>query len=161
MIRIKIRQVVCLAAPKRRIFLKQTLLRIKSERRGFVVAEDDAVAPRRAGKQVLKLGDGEAAACARVAGDTVAVIGENRKLAVFPLSELPEMPRGRGVKLQSYREGGLSDVTTFALADGLSWKTGAGSRTEKIPESAVGKRAQAGRAAMRGFPRSNRFGSME
>ena len=130
--------------------------------RGFVVAENDVVAPRRAGKQVLNVGDGvEAAACAPVRGDMVAVVGENRRLNIFPLSDLPQMTRGRGVKLQSYRDGGLSDVTTFALADGLSWKTGAGVRTEKVPPEYRGKRAQAGRVAMRGFPRNNRFGNYE
>ena len=140
----------------------ERLLVASQDGRGFVVAEDDAVAPRRAGKQVLNVGDGvEAAACAPVHGDMVATVGENRRLNIFPLSDLPRMARGRGVKLQSYRDGGLSDVTTFALADGLSWKTGAGVRTEKVPPEYLGKRAQAGRIAMRGFPRNNRFGNYE
>ncbi len=130
--------------------------------RGFVVPEDEAVAHVRAGKQVLNVGaGGEAAACAPVRGDTIAVVGENRKLNAFPLSEIPEMSRGRGVRLQSYRDGGLSDVTTFALADGLSWTTGAGVRTARLPSQYLGKRAQAGRLAMRGFPRNNRFGNFE
>ena len=137
------------------------LLVASQDGRGFVVAEDGVVAPRRAGKQVLNAGDGEAAACAPVRGDMVAVVGENRRLIVFPLSELPEMTRGRGVKLQSYRDGGLSDVTTFARDDGLPWRTGAGVRREKVPPEYLGKRAQAGRVAMRGFPRNNRFGNYE
>ena len=112
-------------------------------------------------REVLNAGDGEAAACAPVRGDMVAVVGENRRLIVFPLSELPEMTRGRGVKLQSYRDGGLSDVTTFARDDGLPWRTGAGVRREKVPPEYLGKRAQAGRVAMRGFPRNNRFGNYE
>ena len=140
----------------------EKLLVASQDGRGFVVAEDGVVAPRRAGKQVLNVGDGvEAASCAPVRGDMVATVGENRRLNIFPLSDLPRMTRGRGVKLQSYRDGGLSDVTTFALADGLSWKTGAGVRTEKVPQEYLGKRAQAGRIAMRGFPRNNRFGNYE
>ena len=94
-------------------------------------------------------------------GDSVAVVGENRKIIVFALDELPEMARGRGVKLQSYKDGGLSDVTTFALKDGMPWKTGAGVRTETDLEPYIGKRAQAGRLAMRGFPRNSRFGNFD
>jgi len=77
---------------------------------------------------------------------------------IFSLSELPEMARGRGVKLQSYKDGGLSDVKAFTLADGLSWKSGDRMRTETDLRSWVGKRAQAGRLAPKGFPRSHRFG---
>ena len=138
----------------------QRLVVASADGRGFVVSEDDVVAQTRNGKQVLNLGtQAEAAACAPVRGDAVAVIGENRKILAFPLSELPEMSRGRGVKMQSYRDGGLSDVTTFDLKKGLSWKTGAGIRTETGLEGYLGRRGQAGRAAMRGFPRSNRFGN--
>ena len=85
----------------------------------------------------------------------------NRKIVIFPLSELPEMGRGRGVKLQSYKDGGLADVTTFILKEGLPWKTGAGVRTETDIKAYIGKRSQAGRIAMRGFPRNNRFGNYE
>ena len=130
--------------------------------RGFIVAEDDAMAQTKNGRQVLNVGKGaEAVACAPVTGDTVAVVGDNRKIILFPISELPEMGRGRGVKLQSYKDGGLSDVTTFTLKEGLPWKTGAGVRVETDIKSYVGKRAQAGRLAMRGFPRNNRFGNYE
>ncbi|MEX2455358.1 MAG: DNA topoisomerase IV subunit A [Rhodospirillaceae bacterium] len=133
-----------------------------SDGRGFIVPEDDVIAQTKNGKQVLNVGKGvEAVACAPVRGDSVAAVGENRKIIVFPLDELPEMTRGRGVKLQSYKDGGLSDVTTFTLKDGLRWKTGAGVRTETDLESYVGKRAQAGRLAMRGFPRNSRFGNYD
>ena len=133
-----------------------------SDGKGFVVSEDDVVAHTKNGKQVLNLGKGaEAQACAPVAGDTLAAVGENRKIVIFPLRDLPEMTRGRGVKLQSYKDGGLADVTTFILSDGLSWKTGVGVRTETDIEAYIGKRSQAGRIAMRGFPRNNRFGNYE
>jgi topoisomerase-4 subunit A len=133
-----------------------------SDGRGFLVPEDDVVAQTKAGKQVLNVGKGvEAAACAPVHGDSVAVVGENRKIIIFALDELPEMTRGRGVKLQSYKDGSLSDITTFARKEGLPWRTGAGVRTETDIKAYVGKRAQAGRLAMRGFPRNARFGNYE
>lgn len=135
------------------------LLVASSDGRGFVVSENDVLAQTRTGKQVLNVsGDAEARACALVEGDMVAVIGENHKLILFPLAELPEMTRGRGVKLQSYKDGGLSDVKTFTMADGLNWKSGERTRTETDLDLFVGKRSQAGRLAPRGFPRSNRFG---
>ncbi|MDX1482835.1 MAG: DNA gyrase C-terminal beta-propeller domain-containing protein, partial [Alphaproteobacteria bacterium] len=96
-------------------------------------------------------------ACVPAEGDHVAVIGDNRKLLVFPVSDLPEMSRGRGVKLQAYRDGGLADVTTFDLAVGLSWALGGRTRTEADLTAWLGKRAQAGRLPPKGFPRSNRF----
>ena len=126
---------------------------------GFVVAEDEVVAQTRAGKQVLNVGEGVVAAvCRPVAGDHVVVVGENRKMLVFPLSDLPEMARGKGVRLQKYKDGGLSDVTTVAYAAGLSWKeTGGRTRTEADLAEWLGARATAGRMAPRGFPRNNRF----
>ncbi len=134
------------------------LLVVSSDGRGFVAAEDGVIAQTRGGKRVLNVrGDVEAQACVPVDGDHVAVIGENRKLLVFPLSELPEMARGRGVKLQSYRQGGLSDITTFDLAAGLSWSLGERTRTETDLAAWIGKRAQAGRLPPKGFPRTNRF----
>jgi len=133
-----------------------------SDGRGFIVPEDDVIAQTKNGKQVLNVGKGtEAQACAPVAGDALAVVGENRKIIIFPLAELPEMTRGRGVKLQSYKDGGLADLTTFTLKEGLPWKTGAGVRTETDIKAYIGKRSQAGRMAMRGFPRNNRFGNYE
>ncbi|MEO0863428.1 MAG: DNA gyrase subunit A [Pseudomonadota bacterium] len=126
---------------------------------GFIVPEDDIIAQTRTGKQVLNVrGDTVAAVCKPVAGDHVAVVGENRKVLVFPMDELPEMARGKGVRLQKYKDGGLSDATTFTMADGLSWLDPAGrTRTETDLAEWQGKRAGTGRMAPRGFPRDNRF----
>ena len=128
---------------------------------GFVVPEADVVAQTRAGKQVLNLAEGVTArVCVRVApgDDAVAVVGENRKLLVFALDELPEMGRGKGVRLQKYKDGGLSDARSFPLAAGLSWHDPAGrTRTEADLAEWQAKRATAGRMAPRGFPRDNRF----
>ena len=127
--------------------------------RGFVVPEDEVVAQTKNGKQILNLASGvEAAACTPVTGDMVACVGENRKLLIFPLSELPEMTRGRGVFMQKYKDGGLSDVTTFARAEGLVWTMQGGrTRTETALAGWMGKRAGAGRLPPKGFPRSNKF----
>ena len=131
-----------------------------SDGRGFVVAESEVLAQTKNGKQILNVAAGEeAAVCRAVGGDSVAVVGVNRKLLVFPLEELPEMTRGRGVILQKYRDGGLSDAKTFTLAEGLSWAAGVGrTRTETNLTAWQGKRAQAGRLPPTGFPKSNRFG---
>ena len=126
---------------------------------GFVVAEDDVVAQTRAGKQVLNVRGAVAAkVCRSVEGDTVAAVGENRKMLVFPVADLPEMGRGKGVRLQKYKDGGLSDARTFTLSEGLSWLDPAG-RTRTVTEFADwrGARASAGRMAPRGFPQDNRF----
>jgi topoisomerase-4 subunit A len=88
-----------------------------------------------------------------VTGDTVAAIGDNRKLLIFPVAELPEMTRGRGVKLQAYRDGGLADLTTFDRKDGLQWQQADRTRTETDLTPWIGKRAQAGRLPPRGFPK--------
>ncbi|PRX37731.1 topoisomerase-4 subunit A [Meinhardsimonia xiamenensis] len=135
------------------------LLVASSTGEGFVVAEDDVLAQTRAGKQVLNLkGEARAKVCRPVEGDHVAVVGENRKVLVFPLDELPQMARGKGVRLQKYRDGGLSDARTFRLAEGLSWRDPAGrTRTEHDLTEWMGRRATAGRMAPRGFPRDNRF----
>ncbi len=127
---------------------------------GFVLPEDEAVAQTRAGRQVLNLrGSARLRVARRVAGDHVAVVGENRKMLVFPLAELPEMGRGKGVRLQRYKDGGLRDAVTFELAQGLVWKDPAG-RTRTVIELGdwLGVRASAGRMAPRGFPQDNRFG---
>jgi len=136
------------------------LLVASSDGRGFVVAMEEVVAQTKAGKQVLNVsGDVEAAVCTPVIGDHVAVIGENRKLLIFPLEELPEMTRGRGVILQKYKDGGLSDAKTFNLDEGLTWAAGAGRvRTETDLIAWLGKRAQAGRLPPHGFTKSNKFG---
>jgi len=126
---------------------------------GFVVPEAEVVAQTRAGKQVLNVkGDVRARVCKPVSGDSVAVVGENRKVLVFALDELPEMGRGKGVRLQKYKDGGLSDATTFTLGEGLSWRDPAGrTRTEADLAEWTGKRAGIGRMAPRGFPRDNLF----
>jgi topoisomerase IV subunit A len=129
---------------------------------GFIVNEDDCVSNTRKGKQVLNVEmPNEARAIATVAGDTVAVIGENRKMLLFPIDQVPEMTRGRGVRLQKYRDGGLSDVATFDSGEGFTWKDSAGREfTATMKELAEwrGTRADAGRLPPKGFPKSNKFG---
>ncbi|NGX98509.1 MAG: DNA topoisomerase IV subunit A, partial [Candidatus Afipia apatlaquensis] len=130
---------------------------------GFVVNEDDCVANTRKGKQVLNVAaPNEAVAITTVSGDTVAVIGTNHKMVIFPLEQVPEMARGRGVRLQKYSGGKLSDVMTFTAKDGMTWKDSAGrdqSSTWKELTDWRGNRADAGRLA-HGFPKSNKFGKV-
>ncbi|MBN9047826.1 MAG: DNA topoisomerase IV subunit A [Rhizobiales bacterium] len=132
------------------------------EGNGFVVPEDECLGTTRKGKVVLNLkGADRAVAIAPVDGDTVAVVGEKRKMIVFPLDQIPEMTRGRGVRLQKYAEKGLSDVVTFPAKEGLTWYDKAGRAfvsTLKELANWRGERAQAGRIAPDGFPRSNKFG---
>ncbi|TKW63616.1 MAG: DNA topoisomerase IV subunit A [Paracoccus denitrificans] len=122
---------------------------------GFVVGAADILAQTKAGKQVL---NGDALLCRPIEGDHVATVGENRKMLVFPLSELPEMARGKGVRMQKFKDGGLSDAICLTLADGLRWQE-SGGRTRSEPDLTewLGKRASAGRMAPRGFPRDNKF----
>ena len=127
---------------------------------GFIVPEDEVLAQTRKGKQVLNVTAGaEATVCAPVSGDSVAVIGDNRKLLLFPLAELPEMPRGKGVRLQRYKDGGLADTKVFSKKDGLTYIDAAG-RSFAVTELRDwwGQRAQAGRLPPKGFPKSNSFG---
>ncbi|ETX27503.1 DNA topoisomerase IV subunit A [Roseivivax isoporae] len=128
---------------------------------GFVVPEDEVVAQTRAGKQALNVKDDvRARICRPVRGDAVAVVGDNRKLLVFDVEELPEMARGKGVRLQKYKDGGLSDAIVFDKSAGLTWLDPAGrTRTVALPELEEwrAKRAGSGRMAPRGFPRDNRF----
>ncbi len=130
-----------------------------SDGRGFVVAADDVLAQTRNGKQVMTLADGGTARICMVAdGDAVAVVGDNHKLLIFALSEVPEMARGRGVILQRYHQGGMADAKVFRRADGLTWRQGeTRTRTETEISTWVGPRAGSGRIAPTGFPRSNRF----
>lgn len=129
---------------------------------GFIVGAGDILAQTKTGKQVL---NGDALLCRPVSGDHVAVVGENRKMLVFPLAELPEMARGKGVRLQRFGKGGglvkadeLVDAICLTLAQGLSWPmTGGKTRTEPDLTEWLGKRGSAGRMAPRGFPRDNRF----
>lgn len=134
------------------------LLVAATDGRGFVVEENDVLAQTRAGKTVLTLSDdAKAGFCVPVTGDAVAVVGENRKLLVFMVEEIPVMTRGRGVILQKYRDGHLADVKVFTLAEGLSWKSGDRVRNETDLTPWLGKRASVGRIPPVGFPRSNRF----
>lgn len=136
------------------------LLIAADDGRGFIIAEKDVVAQTKNGKQILNVkGDVEAKICCILNNedDYVATIGTNRKLLVFPLDEIPELSRGRGVILQRIKDGILNDVTSFKLEEGMSWVTGAGTRTETNVEPWLGKRAQVGKLPPNGFPRSNRF----
>lgn len=122
---------------------------------GFIVNAPDILAQTRAGKQVL---NGDALLVRRIEGDHLACVGENRKLLVFPLSELPEMARGKGVRLQKYKDGGLADAKCITLSVGLTWHDPAGrTRTETDLSEWLAKRGTTGRMAPRGFPRDNRF----
>ncbi|HEV7436806.1 MAG TPA: DNA topoisomerase IV subunit A [Pseudorhizobium sp.] len=128
---------------------------------GFVVAESEMVANTRKGKQIMNVGmPDEAKLVVPVSGDHVAVVGENRKLLVFPLVQLPEMTRGKGVRLQRYKDGGISDVKCFAIDQGFTWEDSAGRLFTKTREELVewlGDRASAGRLVPKGFPRSGKF----
>ena len=125
---------------------------------GFVLPEEEAVSFRRAGKQVLNVGAKGAAFALPATGDHLGVVGDNGKILIFPLEELPEMPRGKGVKLQSYREGGLRDAIVFKAEEGAAWIDSAG-RTRVWAEwrEWIARRAAAGKLAPKGFPASKRF----
>ncbi|HET6618537.1 MAG TPA: DNA topoisomerase IV subunit A [Dongiaceae bacterium] len=136
----------------------QKLLVAAADGRGFIVNSDEVVAQTRAGKQVLSLPGGvEAQVCTPAEGDMVACIGENRKMLLFPIDQVPEMARGRGVMLQKYKDGGLSDAKVYKKAEGLSWRLGDKTRTETNLRDWIGERAQAGRLPPQGFPRGNKF----
>ncbi|HET7577558.1 MAG TPA: DNA gyrase C-terminal beta-propeller domain-containing protein, partial [Sphingomicrobium sp.] len=139
------------------------LLVASSDGKGFVASADSTLAETRKGKQLVNVRAGGRVAVVKPipeGADSVAVVGENRKMVVFPLSELPELARGQGVTLQRYRDGGLSDATAFRLDEGLSWPLGGESgrvRTETDLSSWRAARGAAGRMPPIGFPRSNRF----
>lgn len=136
----------------------QKFIVASSDGRGFIVKTDDVLAQTRNGKQVLNVEPpARAAAFAPMDGDQIAVVGTNRKLLIFPAEQLPEMARGRGVTLQKYKDGELSDVKSFKLKDGLVWKSGDRDRTETDLRQWRGDRAQAGKLPPNGFARSNRF----
>ncbi len=129
--------------------------------RGFIVPEDECLANTRKGKQVLNVKAPDAACViTSVEGELVAAIGENRKLVVFPIDQVPEMTRGRGVRLQRHKDGGLSDLKSFEVEKGLNWTDSAGrgfNLTLKELSDWRGNRADAGRLAPKGFPKSNKF----
>jgi topoisomerase-4 subunit A len=139
------------------------LLVASSDGRGFVASGESTLAETRKGKQLVNLRPGAKVALVRPIpedADSVAVVGENRKLLVFPLADLPELARGQGVMLQRYRDGGLSDAVAFRLSDGLSWSLGGESgrtRTESDLSPWRAVRGAAGRMPPVGFPRNNRF----
>ena len=132
-----------------------------SDGRGFRVGQDEMIGETRKGRQVLNVDKPEKAVILVPAvGDQVAVIGENRRLLVFPLDQVPEMTRGKGVRLQRYKDGGIADIRVFALAEGLAWQDSASrSFVVKLPELRdwIGNRAEAGRLPPKGFPKANRF----
>ncbi|MDK4703086.1 DNA topoisomerase IV subunit A [Rhizobium sp. CNPSo 4062] len=128
---------------------------------GFIVAEAELVANTRKGKQIMNVSyPDETKLLVPISGDHVAVVGENRKMVIFPLAQVPEMSRGKGVRLQKYKDGGIADVRCFAIADGLTWEDSAGRTFTKTKGELVewlGDRAGTGRAVPKGFPRSGRF----
>ncbi|MBY3071274.1 DNA topoisomerase IV subunit A [Rhizobium laguerreae] len=128
---------------------------------GFVVPEAELVANTRKGKQIMNVAlPEETQLLVPVSGDHVAVVGENRKLLVFPLAQVPEMSRGKGVRLQRYKDGGISDVRCFAISDGLVWEDSAGRTFTKNKDELaewLADRATAGRTVPKGFPRSGKF----
>lgn len=128
---------------------------------GFIVAENEIIANTRKGKQVMNVAmPDEAKLVVPVSGDHVAVVGENRKLVVFPVAQIPEMSRGKGVRLQRYKDGGISDIKFFAIASGLTWEDSAGRMFSKNKDELLewlGDRAAAGRPVPKGFPRSGKF----
>ena len=138
------------------------MLAVSSAGYGFVVSQDEMVGTTRKGKGLINVSGGEKAMLVIPAlGDHVAIIGENRKLLLFPLEQVPEMARGKGVRLQKYKDGGVADAKVFAMAEGLTWQDSAGrnftvSKTEL--KEWIGNRADAGRLPPKGFPKNNRFG---
>ncbi|MCC7429124.1 MAG: DNA topoisomerase IV subunit A [Alphaproteobacteria bacterium] len=137
----------------------QRFLLASEQGRGFIVKSEDIQAETRKGKQVLNLdASEEAKVCALVEGDMVATLGQNNKLLLFPLAEVPEMARGRGVILQKYKDGGLADLKTYKAVEGLSVRVGERNFVQSNLADWIGTRAQAGRLPWKGFPRSGRFG---
>jgi len=141
---------------------ERKLLLVSHAGNGFIVPEKEVLANTRKGKQVMnvKLPD-EARFCIPVVGDTVAIVGENRKLLVFPADQIAEMTRGKGVRLQRYKDGGVGDIKTFNIADGLTWRDSADrvhSRSREELLEWIGDRAAAGRMVPKGFPRTGKFG---
>ncbi|SFK54384.1 DNA topoisomerase IV subunit A [Methylocapsa palsarum] len=132
-----------------------------SDGRGFLVSQDEMLGGTRKGKQLLNVDQpATAALIAPAFGDHVAVVGQNRKLLIFPLDQIPEMSRGKGVRLQKYKDGGVADAKVFVLSEGLTWKDPAG-RTITVAAGDltdwIGHRAESGRLPPRGFPKSNKF----
>ncbi len=134
------------------------ILVCSSDGKGFIVNENDVLAQTKSGKQVLNVKKGvKAIVCTPAIGDLIATIGENRKMLIFPIKEVPEMSKGRGVTFQKYREGEMSDAICFFKKNGLSWHSGNKIRTESNFMQWIGKRSNAGRLAPKGFSKNNKF----
>ncbi|MBS0272217.1 MAG: DNA topoisomerase IV subunit A [Proteobacteria bacterium] len=133
------------------------ILIASTDGRGFITSRAGLVAQTRGGKQILNVEGTKAALCREMIGDHIAIVGQNRKLLIFKTDEIPEMTRGKGVILQRYKDGGLSDVKFFELTEGLSWKIGDKTRLETNLLPWLGKRGQGGKLPPTGFPRTNRF----
>ena len=137
----------------------QKKLVASSAGRGFLIATEELSAEKRTGKQILNVKpDEEAMSCCDIEGDTVAVVGQNRKMVVFPLNQIPDMQRGQGVILQRYKDGGMSDLKVFSLTEGLSWKAGEKIRTETKLMVWQADRGSQGKMLPNGFPKSGKFG---
>jgi topoisomerase-4 subunit A len=141
---------------------KRKLMLVSRDGNGFVVPEQEVAANTRKGKQVMNVkSPDEAVRCIPVSGDHVAIVGENRKMLVFALSEVVEMTRGKGVRLQRYKDGGVLDIKLFGMDDGLTWQDSSGrtfTRQKADLAEWLGNRAAAGRMVPKGFPRSGKFG---
>ena len=126
--------------------------------RGFVVDENHILAQTKNGRKIMNVAEGEVARfCRKITGDMIAIIGENRKLLVFKIEEIPTMARGRGVTLQKYKDGGLSDLQIFKESEGFTYTRAGGTKTETGLLTWLGHRAQIGKLAPFGFPKSNKF----
>ena len=137
---------------------KTSYLLATGEGRGFIVDDSHIIAQTRNGRKIMNVAEGEKTAfCVRVAGDMIAVVGENRKLLVFKSEEVPTMARGRGVVLQKYKDGGLSDIQFFNEAEGFSFSRSGGTGIETDLRTWLGHRGQTGKAVPFGFPKNNKF----
>lgn len=136
----------------------EKLLLASSNGKGFIVSSDEVVAGTKLGKQIMNVpGNHQCIACKKARGDMVASVGENRKLLIFPLSEIPELKKGQGVTLQKFKDGKLSDLKVFNKEEGLSWQLGEKLRVEKDITGWMGRRAASGKIPPTGFPKNNRF----
>ena len=135
------------------------LLLIANDGRGFIAAQDEVLAQTKAGKQVMNPAEGAVVShCLPIDKDGVALVGDNRKLLVIPIADIPEMAKGRGVMLQKFKDGGLADARLINLAEGLTWAAGSRQRSEPDLTGWKTGRGSSGRMVPQGFPRPTRFG---
>ena len=126
--------------------------------KGFVVDENHLIAQTRNGRKIMNLAEGEKAVfCRKITGDMIAVVGDNRKLLIFKIEEIPTMARGRGVTLQKYKDGGLSDMQIFNEADGFTFEKNSCTKTETELLTWLGHRGQVGKLVPFGFLKTNKF----